>query len=68
MKVHIGEPAPTVALQDVPEDEWLVVYKGDLCIRDPDAKGPGLFTVYGEAVECDGTSRVRLIKSINVEL
>ncbi len=69
MNVEISDSNPTVTLEDVPEDMWLVVYQGQLCIREGRSKNMGLFTHYGEMLQETGPkTKVQLIKSIKVEI
>lgn len=67
MKVNIKDDR-TCKMCDLGDDDWLVVYKGQLCIREarPDY---GLFTIYGEMVDnISRETKVSRIKSISVEL
>lgn len=58
-----------VLLCDLPEDEWLVVYQGKLCIREASGKDQGLFTIYGEMLpETNRKTPVQRIKEISVKL
>lgn len=55
-----------VKLREIADDEYLVFYRGQLCIREPNRKG--VYTVFGEILTDRDDIIVQRIKSITLEL